>query len=361
MSAEGRSFKKTAAAALICAVVVFLCLNRLLPDKKAEEAQGDYFFLGTVVHISVYGQGKDFLGEELAGLEAEGKRLEKLFSANIPDSDVRRASDGQGKWVEVSEETYALVKRAVELSEDTDGAFDPALGRITKLWKIGSDGARVPEEEEISAALRCCGCKNIALKEEDGAYFIKVTGGALIDLGGIAKGRVADIMVKKLADDGIKSALIDLGGNLAVTGERPGGGKWRLGIQTPERPRGEYFGTVSVSDCSVVTSGAYERYLEKDGVRYHHIFDPSTGRPADSDFSSVTVIDRDSTKADALSTALFVMGRDGADGYLKEHKDIAAVFLLKGEKRVLVTEAARSVFTAADASLSVGGIGGTGK
>ena len=360
MSAEGRSFKKTAAAALIGAVVLFFCFYRLLPEKKAEEAQGDYFCLGTVVHLSIYGDDKDFLREELAGLEAEGKRLEKLFSANIPDSDIRRASDGQGEWVKVSEETFSLVERAMELAEDTHGAFDPAIGRITKLWKIGSDEARVPEEDEIRAALRSCGCSNIALKEEDGAYFIKVTGGALIDLGGIAKGRVADIMVKKLADDGIKSALIDLGGNLAVTGERPGGGKWRLGIQTPDSPRGEYFGTVSVSDCSVVTSGAYERYLEKDGVRYHHIFDPAAGRPADSDFSSVTVIDRDSTKADALSTALFVMGRAEADVYLKEHKDIAAVFLLKGEKRVLATEAARSVFTAADASLSVGDIGGAG-
>ncbi len=358
MSTDGRSFKKTTAAALICAVVVFFILSRLLPEKKAEEAQGDYFCLGTVVHLSVYGQGRDFLREELAGLEAEGKRLEELFSANIPDSDIRRASDGRGKWVKVSGETFSLTERAMELSEDTDGAFEPALGRITKLWKIGSDGARVPEEDEIYAALRCCGRRNIARKEEAGAYYIKVTGGDLIDLGGIAKGRVADIMMKKLADDGVKSALIDLGGNLAVLGERPGGGKWRLGIQTPERPRGEYFGTVSVSDCSVVTSGAYERYLEKDGVCYHHIFDPATGRPADSDLASVTVIDRDSTRADALSTALFVMGREGAAGYLKEHKDIAAVFLLKGQKRVLMTEAARSVFTLYDKSFSAEDIGG---
>lgn len=360
MSADVRFFKKTAAAALICAVVVFFILNMLLPEKKAEEAQGDYFCLGTVVHLSVYGHDRDFLREELAGLEAEGKRLEKLFSANIPDSDIRRASEGRGKWVKVSEETFSLTERAMELSEDTDGAFEPALGRITKLWKIGSDEARVPEKDEIYSALRSCGRRNIALKEEDGACFMKVTGGAVIDLGGIAKGRVADIMMKKLADDGIESALIDLGGNLAVLGERPGGGKWRLGIQTPDRPRGEYFGTVSVSDCSVVTSGAYERYLEKDGVRYHHIFDPATGRPAVSDFDSVTVIDRDSTRADALSTALFVMGSAAADTYLKGHRDIAAVFLLKGQKKVLVTEAARAVFSLTDKSFSESAAGGAG-
>lgn len=345
------------AVLLFIALVIVTARGRISFGGKTEEADGEYFRLGTIVRLRLFGKDKKFLEGELERTDAEIARIESLFSANISDSDVCRAGDACGEWVEVSPETYMLVKRALEIAEETNGAFDPAIGRLTGLWKIGTEEARVPGAEEIRAALPRCGYRNISLKEEDGARFMKLSNGARIDLGAIAKGRAADILAKKLCEDGVKSALIDLGGNLALVGAKPDGKAWRLGIQDPRKARGEYFGVVEMSDGSVVTSGPYERFFEKEGVRYHHIFDPETGYPAKSEFSSVTVADRDSTKADALCTAFFVMGRARAKKYLEKHKEIAAIFLLDGENKILITDAARGLFTPTDKSFSLESIG----
>ena len=342
------------AVLLFIALVIVTARGRISFGGKTEEADGEYFRLGTIVRLRLFGKDKKFLEGELERADAEIARLEALLSANAADSEVRRAG---GEWVRVSPETYELLRRALEIAEETNGAFDPAIGRITGLWKIGTEEARVPGAEEIRAALPRCGYRNISLKEEDGARFIKLSKGARIDLGAIAKGRAADILAKKLCEDGVKSALIDLGGNLALVGAKPDGKAWRLGIQDPGKARGEYFGVVETSDGSVVTSGPYERFFEKEGVRYHHIFDPETGYPAKSEFSSVTVADRDSTKADALCTAFFVMGRARAEKYLEKHKEIAAIFLLDGENRILITDAARGLFTPSDKSFSLESIG----
>ena len=160
----------------------------------------------------------------------------------------------------------------------------------------------------------------------------------------------------RMASEG--AAIIDLGGNLALIGSSPDGRPWRLGLQHPHKQRGEYFGVVNVSDGSVVTSGPYERFFERDGVRYHHIFDPATGYPAKSDLDSVSIIDADSTRADALCTALFVMGRARAEKFLEKNTDLAAVLVLASGDKVLVTPAAREIFELTDKKFTVEVIGG---
>lgn len=336
-----------AVAMMLLGVAIFLVPRS---EKQAEPARFESFRLGTYVRLALY----DFngAGEELRRADDLIKSLENLFSMNIPASDVARLNAARGEWAEISGETASLISRAAEIAALTGGAFNPALGGLTSLWKIGTPEARVPKDEEISEALKNIDYTKIELKSEEGKYFARLPRGMALDLGAIAKGRVADILKSRLESDNVRSAIIDLGGNLDFIGEPPRGGPWRAGLQHPAGRRGEYFGVVEVSNLSVVTSGPYERFFEKDGVRYHHILDPSTGRPAKSDLSSVTIIDADSTLADALCTALFVMGESGAREFLKRHRDIAAV-LVTQDGRALVSPSAKNIFRLTDGEFSL--------
>ena len=346
------------AAVLLLAVGALCVFSGRWPIGKPHEVTGENFRLGTYVKLRLLGEDKNFLEGELAAMDGEIVRLEGLFSVNIASSDISRLNGAGGEWVKVTPETAALVKRSLAIAALTDGAFDPAIGRIVRLWGIGTPGARVPKPAEIRAALRSKGYKEVTVRENGGECYIKTPPGLWLDLGAIAKGHVADILKEMLAADGVKRAVIDLGGNLDLVGDSPEGRPWRLGLQHPHKPRGEYFGVVEVSDRSVVTSGPYERFFEQDGVCYHHIFDPATGYPAKSDFDSVSIIDRDSALADALCTALFVMGRAKAEKFLEKNGGLAAVFVLASEDKVLVTPEARKIFRLTDKNFTVDTIGG---
>lgn len=342
----------TAAAALLFAAAPFAARGSL----GAKPAVFENFRLGTYVRLSLYGARN--AEEKLKAADDIIVSLENLFSMNIPSSDIARLNAAGGGWVAVSQETTRLIALAVEMADFTGGAFNPALGGLSSLWKIGSPDARVPSGSEISEALKHTDYTKIELRSEKGAHFAKLPRGMALDLGAIAKGYVADRLKDFLSDAGARGAIIDLGGNLDFIGEPPRGGPWRAGLQRPESPRGEYFGTIESKGLSVVTSGPYERYFEKNGMRYHHILDPATGRPAQSGLSSVTVADSLSYRADALCTALFVMGRRRAPGFLKKHRDIIAV-LVTEEGEVLVTPPARDIFrlTSDDMALAARGDG----
>ena len=339
-----------AAAALVCIAALFV----LRSGAGAEPAVSENFRLGTYVRLSLY----DFRGadEELKKSDELIKSLENLFSVNIPTSDVARLNAAGGEWRRIDARTADLLEVSLALAELTEGAFSPALGGVTSLWKIGTPEARVPSDEELDEALKYTGWTEIELREEGGAHYAKIPRGMALDLGALAKGYVADVLKARLAADGVRRALIDLGGNLDFIGESPRGGPWRAGLQKPERPRGEYFGIIEAEDTSVVTSGPYERYFEKDGVRYHHIIDPATGRPARSGLASVTVVDADSARADALCTALFVMGTRRAPEFLKKHGYIKAVLVTDDEK-VIITPSVEKIFRLTDGSLSLSVIG----
>lgn len=319
--------------------------------RREKEVVSESFHLGTYINLRAYGRDKKFLETELNGAKSEMSRLEGLFSANIADSDISRAGASSGEWVEISAETASLAARSLEIANMTGGTFDPTIGAIVKLWGIGTSSARVPSREETAQALAAAGWEKVSLCEEDGKYFIKLAHGQMLDMGAIAKGRVADIVRAKLADDGVTCALLNLGGNVVVIGSAPNGGPWKIGIQHPDEPRGEYIGFFAVTDSSVVTSGAYERYFEADGVRYCHIFDPSTGLPAVSDISSVTIADADSTFADALCTALYVMGCAKSLEFMRARPDIAAVVV--SDKKVYITPAAKKTFTLTDKNFTL--------
>lgn len=321
-------------------------------------ASRESYRLGTIVRITLYGDNSEKLNDALDLSMKEIERLENLFSVNIPSSDISLVNRTSGESpVKVSEETGFLLEKALKWSELTGGAFDPTIGKIVDLWGIGTESPAIPDREQLIEAVGMTDFKKVSVVRQESGTFVRTAKGQRIDLGGIAKGyvtdRVRDLLIKK----GIRSALIDLGGNIAVFGNSPGPVKWKLGLQHPFMPRGEYFGIAQVSDVSVVTSGPYERYFESGDVRYHHIFDPGTGYPSASDLASVTVISANSADADALSTALFVMGHDKAVSLLEKLESVNAVLVRKMPQgtEVYLTEGLRDSFILKDTAMQIEG------
>ncbi len=213
--------------------------------------------------------------------------------------------------VQVPEEIYSLVKEAVEMAYRTGGVFNPAVGPLSSLWALGTEDARVPSQDEISRVLPLLDYTLIELDDSDHSVFLPLPGMAL-DLGGVGKGYASDKVAELLGALGVGSALVNLGGNVLAYGTRPDGEPWRIGIRDPEGDASSYFIVVDVSDSTVITSGGYQRYIEKDGVRYHHILNSETGYPYETDILSATVISSSGTLGDMLSTTLFAEGSDKA-------------------------------------------------
>ena len=312
----------------------FICLTTTLfaacvsiACAPSEESRSR-FALGTVCTISLFENGKSglytTLFDRLAAIEA-------VMSANeIAEggtSELSRVNQNAGiRPVAVSGELITVLRRALFFADITDGAFNPAIGPLVKLWGIGAEKARLPEEHEIAAALPLTNHRDVEVDEANRTVFLKHEGMSL-DLGGIAKGYAADELAGILKEAGVRRAVIDLGGNIYAHGSKTAKQKWRIGIQNPLSPRGEYLAVEEAADKTLVTSGVYERFFEKDGIRYHHILDPKTGYPADSGLLSVTVIAESSLDADALSTSLFVLGYDRGAGLLSRFPGAEAVFV----------------------------------
>jgi len=206
------------------------------------------------------------------------------------------------------------------------------VGPLVKLWGIGTEHARVPSKAEISKILPLVDYRQIELDEKNNSVFLKRPGMS-IELGGIAKGYAADEAVKVLRQNGVKHGTVDLGGNIIVIGTKPDGKLWKIGIQNPFfKTRGSIVATVEVADKTLVTSGPYERYIEKDGKIYHHILDTRTGFPVENELMSVTIIAESSIDADALSTTVFAMGLEEGMDFVESIENIDAIFITKDYK-----------------------------
>lgn len=300
---------------------------------KSEPYSTDFFAMDTFMSVKVLSKDGESLAQQC---ESEINSLESVLSRTREDTDIAELNAADGAEVTLSDEGAKLLSLALDLSAATNGAYDPTVAPLTDLWGIGTDHQKVPSQSEIDAALQTVGTAHV--HENGGA--VTLDSGSKIDLGGIAKGYAAD-----LCADILKSAdadgLLVLGGNIYAVGTNEGK-DWNIGIADPDDST-DTIAAVAVHDLSVVTSGDYERYFEQDGVRYHHIFDPKTGYPAASGLRSVTVIDANSTRADALTTALFVMGADKGRAYCEEN-GIAAVFVT-ADKQVFTTSRVADVCT----------------
>lgn len=283
------------------------------------------YALNTVITITASGKGAEEAERAAIG---EIRRIDAAFNAHSQTSELAKLNGSpSGEWVHVSDELFALIEKALKISAKTDGAFDITLKPVSDLWAINTENPRVPSDDEIANALGKTGYKNIALDRDKCAVMFKKDGMEL-DLGAIAKGYAADRAAAIMRKNGIRSALLDLGGNVFAIGKRADGKKWCIGLQTPYKQRGQYFKKIYIEDSAAVTSGAYERYFTENGKMYHHILDPKTGMPSESKIKSATVVCPDSALADALSTAVFVSGEDGAEKIAKSFKNVKITVLL---------------------------------
>ena len=222
------------------------------------------------------------------------------------NSEIAAINQNAGiKAIKVSEDVYALIKEAVKFYYDTQGAFNPLILPIVKLWGFDTGVYRVPSDEEIKGALLLTNINDLILNDEDNSVFLKKSGMGL-DLGGIAKGYVSDELYKQFQNDGVKEGVLNFGGNVFVFGDRD----YRVAIQKPYEERGKYDIVETVRNTSVITSGAYERFFEQDGKRYHHIIDPVTGYPSKIIYNSVTIISPSGALADAWATSIFIRGEE---------------------------------------------------
>lgn len=291
--------KKIAVLLLVCLFLFTACTG-----KRADPQVGTLFALDTVVNYIVYGGD---MGEYTS---AELARYEELFSAKTEDSEIARVNSAGGRPVRVSDEVMELVLSALDISEKCEGSFDITVLPLVKAWGINSDNPRVPAPSELQQLLSLVDFRQVRAEGEQ----LQLTEGMGIDLGAIAKGYIAQSIIEGWQKQGIASGLISVGGNVHVTGPKPDGSPWVVGIQDPFKP-GEptaFIGVVSMESGAAVTAGDYRRFSDIDGQIYHHIIDPKTGYPAQSGLKSVTVFCEDGARADALSTALFVMGEQGA-------------------------------------------------
>jgi thiamine biosynthesis lipoprotein len=282
------------------------------------------FLFDTIIDIKAY------CSQEL--LDSVYERLvffEDIFSRTREGSDIYRINAAAGVPVEVQSETADIIARARAFSELSGGLFDITIGAVTSLWDF-SEGI-IPDPDELSAVLGHIDYRNIAI---DGTTITLADPQAKLDLGGIAKGYIADDIVALLKEGGCQSANINLGGNVYVLGSTPDGSPWNVGIQDPFEPRGTIIGSIPLIDQSISTSGPYERGFEVDGVFYHHILDPRTGYPVQTDLASTTIISTSSTTGDALSTTAFLMGTDAALELIDAQSSLSGI-LVDDQKEVI--------------------------
>ena len=282
---------------------------------SSQEYTSDVFAMDTYMTLTAYGENAQEAVE--AGI-AEIQRLDDLLSTGKDTSEVAQINANGGGVL--SEDTDYLVKRALDIYQSTNGAFDISIYPVMQLWGFTTGNFAVPSESDLAAKLALVDAGKIILSEENGQTSISLPEGMEIDLGGIAKGYTSGRVMDVMKSYGIKSAVINLGGNAHVLGNKTDGSQWKVGIQDPEDENG-YLGGVSVTDKAIITSGGYERYfVDKDtGVKYHHIIDPKTGYSANNGLISVTIVSADSTLADGLSTSVFVLGTEDAITYCEEH------------------------------------------
>ena len=334
----------------LSALVILGCCSGCAP----ETCQQQGFMMDTLIDLKAWGDGAD---AALADIMSETARLERVFSPSDQESEVNelnaRAGDG---FVEISGDLEALLEQALRLAQETDGAFDPTLGALVRLWDIGGDGGgRVPDAQEIAQAQACCGYERLQLCDADAA--VRGAGAELepdtvLDLGGVAKGYISDRAAAILRDAGVSNAAISLGGNIYACGEKQDGEPWYIGVRDPDGGQSDSLGVIRVWNMGeelaadwdgapgvfIVTSGDYERFFELDGVRYHHILDPAAGAPARSGLRAVVVVGTCGCRADALSTALFVMGEERALQYWRDNMPEEELILICQDKRIVMTE-----------------------
>jgi thiamine biosynthesis lipoprotein len=309
--------------------------NETMQDETSQgEISSDtreFFAMDTYMTVTAYGNDA---AEAVSQAVSRVEELDDMLSTGQEDSEIavlNRSSDSV-----LSEDAFYLMSRAVEISEMTDGAFDPAIYPLMEEWGFTTGNYQVPDESKIEELLNHIDPGSIRLYGD--TRRVELTDDeAAVDFGGIAKGYTSAQIMEIFQKLDVVSGMVNLGGNVQVYGCKTDGSLWRVAVQDPDS-EDSYLGVLEIADKAVITSGGYERYFEQDGIVYHHILDPATGYPADNGLKSVTIISTDGVLADALSTALFVMGPEQAKLFWERNGDDFDVILLTDDGKLYVSE-----------------------
>lgn len=314
--------KKIVYCLSIFSLLFFSCSSKEVKAVKQFEAMNTW--------MSIQGWGSEKCEEALDEAELAIRKLEASISTTNPASEIYAlplltdGSESKISILDLSPEVFNLAQYALNMAEKTNGAFNPCLYPVTQAWGFTTGKYTVPTEYQLTQLLKDTDYSSVQINSENQ---LEVPSGMMLDFGGIGKGYAGDIAIAKMKSYGLTAGLLDLGGNIQAFGTKPDGTPWKIGIRNPVG-QGVIAG-LEIQTGAVITSGGYERYFTTDdGKKYIHIIDPETGRPVDNGLVSVTIVAKDGVYADALSTALFVMGEKKAINFWKENTDEDFQFII---------------------------------
>ncbi|MQS53397.1 FAD:protein FMN transferase [Companilactobacillus mishanensis] len=308
-----------------------------------------YHALGTKINLTVYSEiDWPYLDEAYHLIQ----HYEDVLTVNRSKSELMSINHASGKHaVKVSSISYQIVKKAVEVSLENDG-FNAAIGPLVKLWHIGFSNAHVPTDEQVQERMKLIDPKQIVLNDDEKSVYL-LKKGMELDLGGIAKGYIADAIKDLWHSNHVERGIIDLGGNILLVGDSQHSDKlWNVGVQSPFDHRSESLGMLHIPDFSIVTSGIYERFLKSGGHNYHHILDPKTGYPVQNDLVGVTVVSPMSITGEIWSSLGFYNDYDKTEDLLADEQDVGLIFVYK-DREVRVTKNLKGKFKITDDSFKL--------
>ncbi len=316
---------KPALLAALLPVILLIISGCASKDQTLPLITRSGFCFDTLITVSIYDSDDESILDECFDI---CESYDGLLSMTVSSSDISGINASNGESVKVSPETLELISYAYDRYEDTDGLFDISTAPLSSLWTQAREEGEGPNPDKVEDLLPHVGLDKISF-DKDSLTVSKSDEDAGLDLGALGKGYVADRLKSFLISKGVRSAVISLGGNIVTIGSKPDGSPFTIGIKKPFSDEGEIFSALSVSDLSVVTSGVYERYFISDGKLYHHILDPRTGYPVDTDLCSATVISTSSLDGDALSTICLLLGSSDALKLIDSTPGAEAVFITK--------------------------------
>ena len=345
---NNRTFKHSNVSILILSIALLLFCTIALSScsRKEKMYKESRTLMDTYCTITVVSPSKEMAAEAIDKGFAEIKKLELLLNYFSDKSEIAAINKAAGIGpVKVSEDTLEMMRKTLEISKATDGTFDPTIAPIIKFWDFSNkrQDNSVPDGRVIKDTLKLVDYRKIEINNKSEVFLVGK--GMEIDLGGIAKGYAADKAMEAIKAEGIKSALVAVAGDIRGFGSSTSGNAWKVGIQDPrpetgsEKPWEDIFASLHLEDMAISTSGDYQRFFIKDGKRYHHILDPATGFPAETDLLSASVIAPEGYIADGLSTAVFALGAEKGMALLKA-MGIEGV-LVDRDRKVFVTEGIR--------------------
>ncbi len=336
---------------MLCLLLSLCLLLPLAACGNSEAHERQLFSMDTIMSLTAYGRNAE------AGLDSAVGVINSLDAMLDPESSTSEAyklNHSGGESVAVNGQIAEMINTAYGVYELSGGALDLTIYPLVKAWGFVDANYRVPTEEEIDSLLEQVGFSRLGITALSGGetYLVSVPDGMELSFASVAKGCASKYAVSALRSAGVESAILSLGGNVQTLGVKPDGSNWNIAIQDPVNTEG-YAGILSLGECAVVTSGGYQRYFySEDNVRYSHIIDPSTGVPVDNGILSATIVASDGVLADALSTAMCVLGEDEAEDYYLTNGGFEMV-LITDDNRVLVTYGLMDAFELTNSSYTL--------